>query len=65
MIPGVNDKAALLGGFETVDRVLAGLDLGLELSVLAGVYPEELVARLVELRSLSGHMRESPHALIP
>jgi len=65
VIPGVNDKAALLGGFETVDRVLAGLDLGLEPSVLAGVYPEELVARLVELRSLSGHMRESPHALIP
>jgi NAD+ synthase len=64
VIPGVNDKAALLGDFETVDRILAGLELGLSPQALSTVYPEETVSRLVELLALSRHMRESPYSLL-
>lgn len=64
LIPGVNDKAALLGDFETVDRILAGLELGLEPPVLAEVYPGEIVSRMAELYALSRHMRESPSSLL-
>ena len=64
VIPGVNDKAALLGDFETVDHILAGLELGLSPQALSADYPEETVSRLVDLLSLSRHMRESPYSLL-
>jgi NAD+ synthase len=65
VIPGVNDKGALLGDFEVVDRILTGLELGLDPAGLAEIYPKEMVDRLAELRELSRHMRESPYTLLP
>ncbi len=63
VIPGVNDKGALLGDFEEVDQVLFALEAGVDEAELKAAFSAEMVERLAELRSLSAHMRESPYAL--
>lgn len=63
VMPGVNDKGALLGEFEVVDEILYALEGGMEAAALETIYPHEMVKKLVELRDLSAHMRESPYAL--
>jgi NAD+ synthase len=63
ILPGVNDKEELLGSFSAVDRVLMGLEIGVDRGSLVENYGADLVNRLVDLRELSRPMRESPYVL--
>jgi NAD+ synthase len=63
ILPGVNDKEDLLGSFSDVDRVLMGLEMGIDQGSLVESYGAELVDRLVDLVELSRPMRESPYVL--
>ena len=60
-MPGVNDKGALLGSFMEVDRILYGLEKGVDLNTLYAMYSKEKVDQIQNLQGLSAHMRESPY----
>jgi len=63
VMPGVNDKEALLGGFSTVDQILYGIENQIDLDELRQKCGEDKVDRLLKLFDLSVHMRESPYHL--
>jgi NAD+ synthase len=63
VMPGVNDKAALLGDFTVVDQILYAIEHGAVPDDLKSDFPAEIVGRLANLRELSRHMRESPYVL--
>lgn len=64
IIPGVNDKGALLGDFIMADQILAALERGATLDELRQRFGEEQVGRLATLFERSRHMRESPYHLL-
>jgi len=61
VMPGIDDKAGLLGDFAVVDQVLFGLENDFDREKLILEFGQELVSRIVELNELSKHMRESPY----
>jgi len=63
VMPGVNDKGALLGGFSTADQILYGIDRRINPDELRKAYGDKNVDRLIELVDLSKHMRESPYQI--
>lgn len=60
VIPGVDDKAALLGSFYTVDHILWGLEHGVPIDELNHKFGELEVTRIIRLVESSRFMRESP-----
>jgi NAD+ synthase len=65
MVPGVDDKGALLGTFAEADRILAGLEHGLSREELIQSSPARAVDHILSLVELSRPMRESPYSLLP
>lgn len=63
IIPGVNDKEALLGSFLETDRFLIDLEKGTSRDQLIQRYGAEAVDRIVNLVELSRPMRESPYKM--
>jgi NAD+ synthase len=63
MVPGVDDKGALLGSFAQADRILAGIEHGLDRQQLIQLAPAEAVDHIISLYDLSKPMRESPFTL--
>jgi NAD+ synthase len=63
LVPGVDDKGALLGSFFTADRILAGLELGLLRADLAREFGADPVKHIAGLYDLSMPMREIPYHL--
>jgi len=61
VIPGVNDKGALLGTFPVVDQILYCIENHADLEEMHRIHGEERVDRLLQLVDLSRHMRESPY----
>lgn len=65
ILPGVDDKEALLGSFERVDRILYGLENGSDRSQLVAAFGQAAVQQIESLYHLSRPMRESPYHLLP
>jgi NAD+ synthase len=63
VMPGVNDKGALLGDFTLVDQILYGIENGQDKSQLSEIYGKNNVEHILHLYELSQHMRESPYHL--
>jgi NH3-dependent NAD+ synthetase len=60
-MPGVDDKAELLGSFDVADRILIGLEEKLSREELCQQFGKEIVDRIAKLVTLSEPMRESPY----
>jgi NAD+ synthase len=63
IMPGVDDKEALLGSFLEADRILIGLEKGVGRQELSRSYGVAAVDQIVSLVELSRPMRESPYAI--
>jgi NAD+ synthase len=63
LLPGVNDKGALLGGFHTADQILYGIEQGVDEDALIHAYGRKPVEQILNLWQLSMHMRESPYQI--
>jgi NAD+ synthase len=61
VMPGVDDKAELLGSFDVADRILIGLEEKLSREELCQQFGKEIVDRIAKLVTLSEPMRESPY----
>ena len=61
VMPGINDKGALLGNFIITDRILCGIEQGIDRDELSQMYGNESVDLILTLMKLSNHMRESPY----
>ncbi|MBL6982948.1 MAG: NAD(+) synthase [Anaerolineales bacterium] len=61
LMPGVNDKGALMGEFTAVDQILYYIENQLDLDTIRQTLGTETVDRVLELVELSRHMRESPY----
>lgn len=64
VMPGVNDKGALLGNFVTADLILQKIKQGADPQTLYSQFSQAQVDKLLELYRLSAHMRESPYSLL-
>jgi NAD+ synthase len=63
VMPGVNDKGALLGDFNTADQILCAIEQGVDQDELRKIYGDNNVNQILTLWKLSRHMRESPYHL--
>lgn len=63
ILPGVNDKEALLGSFEATDQILMGIENGLTPTDLKQLHDPDDVQRILELHRLSTPMRVVPYHL--
>ena len=63
ILPGVDNKEALLGSFEQTDHILYGLENGIDRAGLVGTFGPEAVQQVETLLQLSRPMRESPYSL--
>lgn len=63
LIPGVDNKEELIGSFVTTDQILWGLENGIAAEEMFAHYGEKEVRRVVALREMSRHMRESPYTV--
>lgn len=63
ILPGLDDKEALLGSFLEADQILMGLDKGKGREALVRSYGEKPVDHILSLVELSRPMRESPYTL--
>jgi NAD+ synthase len=63
VIPGVDNKEALLGGFVETDQVLAGLEQGRTKEELAAEWGGEFVEQIARLYAWSAPMRVQPYHL--
>ena len=61
LIPGINDKGNLLGKFADVDQILYCIENEIDVDEIRQTYGNALVDRILQLVSLSTHMRESPY----
>ncbi len=64
VIPGVDNKEALLGSFLTTDLILWGMENNLDQQDLSREFGDNNVKRIVNLVEASRHMRESPYSLL-
>ncbi|MHA1618845.1 MAG: NAD(+) synthase [Promethearchaeota archaeon] len=63
IVPGLDNKAELMGGFPTADQILYNLEQGRTVADLCAVFDPQIVELLVNLKNGSKHMRESPYHL--
>jgi NAD+ synthase len=63
VMPGVNNKGALLGDFRTADKILVGIEKQRNIEDLYQIYGKKEVEQLKTLWELSKHMREAPYHL--
>jgi NAD+ synthase len=63
IMPGINDKGALLGNFNEVDDILYGIEQGTDSMLLIQTFGKDIVEHIQTLFELSKHMRESPYYL--
>jgi NAD+ synthase len=63
VLPGINDKGALLGSFEIADQILWGFEHGISEDQLVEAFGESLVSRIKTLFERSRPMREVPYTL--
>ena len=63
LIPGIDNKGELLGSFSLADQVLVSSENGLTTDELYEVYGKKAVEKILSLKELSRHMRESPYHL--
>jgi NAD+ synthase len=63
ILPGINDKSALLGNFFQADHILYALEQGTDKQELYQIYDQDNVDQIMNLWQLSKHMRESPYQL--
>jgi len=61
VMPGIDDKGALLGGFDTADQILYGVERGVSKDDLVRAYGREKVEKIVNMWEMSKNMRESPY----
>ena len=61
VMPGINDKSSLLNGFMLTDQILINLENGCNKEKLVQDFGFDDVERLISLKNLSSHMRESPY----
>jgi len=63
ILPGIDDKEALLGSFEITDQILWGLEHEISRKTLEDAFGSEVVAHLAALWEDSRPMRETPYCL--
>jgi NAD+ synthase len=63
VMPGIDDKGILLGGFTAVDKILYALEMKVDQYQIFQEYGKENVERIMKLWELSKHMRESPYQI--
>ncbi len=61
LLPGIDDKGALLGDFHSVDQILFAIEIRSDLAQLNQKFGERQVNQILQLYQLSKHMRESPY----
>ncbi len=64
LLPGLNDKGALLGSFKSADQILWGLENGLNIQVLMDEFGTEQVQYIQTLVKVSSVYRETPYSLL-
>lgn len=64
LLPGLDDKGALLGSFEITDQILWGIENGVPLTELAGRFGQERVLYIHSLVEASAFYREAPYSLL-
>ncbi|MGD8455915.1 MAG: NAD(+) synthase [Anaerolineales bacterium] len=62
-LPGIKDKGALLGSFALTDQILYGLEKAVPVEALYDAYGKENVDKIIRLRDLSAHLRQTPYHL--
>jgi NAD+ synthase len=63
VMPGVNNKGALLGDIALIDEILYSIEQGMGIEELKINFPAEDVEKLIGLQALSAHMRAAPYYL--
>lgn len=63
ILPGVNDKEALLGSFQETDQLLMQIEAGSGVDEMAGAYDAGRVDQVLELYRLSEPLRNVPYHL--
>lgn len=63
ILPGIDDKGALLGSFLEADSILVGLEHGISTEALIRRYGADAVNQIQTLFELSRPMRESPYTI--
>lgn len=63
VLPGIEDKEALLGSFKEVDQILAALETGINPHQFSPPLRRETVRRVSRLYAASRPMRESPYTI--
>jgi NAD+ synthase len=61
VMPGIDNKGEMLGGFSLVDQILVATENGYTLSELYNIYGKKDVEQVLTLKKLSKQMRESPY----
>ncbi|MCG3225859.1 MAG: NAD(+) synthase [Candidatus Heimdallarchaeota archaeon] len=63
VMPGIDNKGAMLGSFSLVDQILVATENGITLSELYNVFGKKNVEKVLTLKKLSKQMRESPYQI--
>jgi NAD+ synthase len=63
LIPGMEDKGTLLGSFALADQILYGLENDISIDALYESYGRKSVDKIIRLRDLSAHLRQTPYHL--
>ncbi|NPD87744.1 MAG: NAD(+) synthase [Asgard group archaeon] len=63
VMPGIDNKGELLGGFSIVDQILVASDNGFTTAELYDSYGKKNVEQVLTLKKLSKQMRESPYQI--
>ena len=61
VIPGIDNKGAMLGSFSLVDKILVASENGFKTSELYDIFGKKSVEQVLTLKKLSKQMRESPY----
>ena len=61
VMPGIDNKGAMLGSFSRVDQILVATENGFTLSELYDIYGKKNVEQVLTLKELSKQMREAPY----
>jgi NAD+ synthase len=64
LLPGLDDKGALLGSFENTDLILWGIENGISAADLESKFGSDQVRYIIDLIKNSDHYREAPYSLI-
>ena len=64
IMPGIDNKEALLGTFIETDQILWGLENGMDRPELIRLFGADAVEHIAALRALSRPMREAPYRLL-